>query len=178
LKINFTTYNIEKKLYQKSILNFIYDHYYFKDYPRILEQDKWIINIRTLTDFKRNFYEKEIKNLSPNMPHGMTGQHVVECYVSDETNRMYYLQNMMVICHELSHMILKVYYPQVEGTLEHDDFWGKAGDKRNFFSTEIHNRVFDGRTRKFNLIWNKKNYFFYGIDIKDVTNTPKIDNGF
>jgi hypothetical protein len=138
---NFTTSVIERKLYEKSILTYIYDHYLFNDHKRIMEQDKWEINIRTLKDFNWNFYDKNIKNLSKKMPHGVTGNNTVDCYVTDESNRMYYLQNMMVICHELSHMILKIYYPDSKGTLEKDDTYGKAGSVRNFFSTEIHNRV-------------------------------------
>ena len=112
MKINFTTNNIDQKLYEKSALTYIYDHYLFDDYSRIMQQDKWEINVRKLTDFQWNFYDKEIKNLSKGIPHGVTGDNVIQCYVNYENNRMYYMQNMMVICHELSHMILKIYYPK------------------------------------------------------------------
>ena len=84
--INFTTDIIDRKLYEKSILTYIYDHYLFNDNKRVMEQDKWEINVRTLKDFKWNFYDKNIKNLSTNMPHGVTGDNVVDCYVNDETN--------------------------------------------------------------------------------------------
>ena len=178
MRINFTTGHIEKKLYEKSILTYIYDHYLYNDNNKLMEQDKWEINIRTLADFSWNFYDKELKNLSTKMPHGVTGDNVVDCYVTDETNRMYYLQNMMVICHELSHMILKIYYPSVKGTLNHNDMWGKTGQVRNFFSTEIHNRVYDGKTMKFNTIHNGTEYYFYGVDINDLTNKRNIDQGF
>ena len=47
MKINFTTEKIDRKLYEKSILTYIYDHYYFKDYHKIQIQDLWEINIRT-----------------------------------------------------------------------------------------------------------------------------------
>ena len=176
MKINFTTETIDRKLYEKSILTYIYDHYLFNDYRRLVEQDKWEINIRTLKDFNWNFYDKNIKNLSKKMPHGVTGDNVVDCYVTDETNRMYYLQNMMVICHELSHMILKLYYPDSRGMLDNDDTWGKAGDVRNYFSTEIHNRVARGQTRKFTA-WHEREYYFYGIDIDDITNKRNLNNG-
>ena len=177
MKINFTTSKIERKLYEKSILTYIYDHYLFNDQKRIMEQDKWEINIRTLTDFNWNFYDKKIKNLSKKMPHGITGKYVIDCYVNDENNRMYYLQNMMVICHELSHMILKIYYPTLRGALNYDDMWGKAGDIRNFFSTEIHNRVHEGKTKKFKAFHLNNEYYFYGIDIKDLTNQRNLNNG-
>ena len=94
------------------------------------------------------------------MPHGVTGDNVVDCYVTDESNRMYYLQNMMVICHELSHMILKLYYPDSRGMLDHDDTWGKAGDVRNYFTA-----------------WHEREYYFYGIDIDDITNKRNLNNG-
>ena len=175
--INFTTEKVDTKLYQKSILAYIYHHYYFEDYSKFQIQDKWTINVRKLTDFKWNFYDKEIKNLSKKIPHGVTGDNVIECYVTDENNRMYYLQNMMVICHELSHMILKIYYPNVRGTLLYDDVWGKAGDERNYFSTEIHNRVHEGKTRKFSTFHNGNEFAFYGVDIDDITNQRNVNNG-
>jgi hypothetical protein len=178
LKINFTTNNIDQKLYEKSALTYIYDHYLFDDYSRIMQQDKWEINVRKLTDFQWNFYDKEIKNLSKGIPHGVTGDNVIQCYVNDENNRMYYMQNMMVICHELSHMILKIYYPKERGILLYDDVWGRAGDERNFFSTEIHNRVHEGRTRKFKAFHLNKEYYFYGVDIDDITNKRNLNNGF
>ena len=177
MKINFTTEKIDRKLYEKSILTYIYDHYYFKDYHKIQIQDEWEINVRKLADFKWNFYDKEIKNLSKKMPHGVTGDNVIQCYATDENNRMYYLQNMMVIAHELSHMILKIYYPNVRGTLEYNDLWGKAGEERNFFSTEIHNRAFEGRTKRFTTWHNNSEYYFYGVDIDDLTNGRNVDNG-
>ena len=178
MQINFTTRNIDQKLYEKSILTFIYDHYLYTDYKKIMEQDKWEINIRPLGDFKWNFYDKNIKNLSKEIPHGVTGDNVIECYVTDEVNVMYYLQNLMVICHELSHMILKIYYPQIRGTLSYNDTWGKAGEERNFFSTEIHNRVYEGRTRKLKTWHKNKEFSFYGVDIADLTNLRNVDNGF
>ena len=45
---------------------------YDPDYKKIVEQDKWEINIR-LGDFKWNFYDKNIKNLSKEIPHGVKG---------------------------------------------------------------------------------------------------------
>ena len=116
--------------------------------------------------------------MSKEIPHGVTGDNVIECYVTDEINIMYYLQNLMVICHELSHMILKIYYPQIRGTLSYNDTWGKAGEERNFFSTEIHNRVYEGRTRKLKTWHKNKEFSFYGVDIADLTNLRNVDNGF
>lgn len=177
MNINFTTDKVDTKLYEKSILSYVYDHYFFTDYYKIQIQNEWEVNVRKLEDFKWNFYDKEIKNLSKNIPHGVTGDKVIQCYITDENNRMYYLQNMMVICHELSHMILKIYYPNLRGVLKYDDLWGKAGEERNYFSTEIHNRVYEGKTRKFSTFHNGTEYPFYGVDIDDITNQRNVNNG-
>ena len=75
-------------------------------------------------------------------------------------------------------MILKIYYPKTRGKLEYDDVWGKAGEERNFFSTEIHNRVYEGRTRRLTTWHNGNEYYFYGIDIEDLTNKRNLNNGF
>jgi len=178
MEINFTTKYVDKKLYQKSMLTYIYDHYLYSDYEKYEIQNKWVINIRPLSEFDWEFYDKSIKNLSTNMPHGVTGDNVIECFVNDEPNIMYYLQNMMVICHELSHMILKIYYPRIRGVINQNDTWGKAGDERNFFSTEVHNRVFEGRTRKLNTYHNRRKFVFYGVDISDLTNQRNLNKGF
>ena len=177
MNINFTTDKVDTKLYEKSILSYVYDHYFFTDYYKIQIQNEWEVNVRKLEDFKWNFYDKEIKNLSKKIPHGVTGDKVIQCYITDENNRMYYLQNLMVICHELSHMILKIYYPNLRGVLKYDDLWGKAGEERNYFSTEIHNRVYEGKTRKFSTFHNGTEFPFYGVDIDDITNQRNKNNG-
>lgn len=176
--IDFTTFHIDKKLYQKAILHYIYDHYNVKDYPKLLEQDKWKITLQTLGDFKGNFYDENIKNLNYGIPHGVTGDNIVKCYVSDVTNPMFFMQNMMVICHELAHMILKIYYPKKRGILNHDDVWGRKGSERNFFSTEVHNRVYEKRVRKFFVLHEGQKMDFYGVDIEDLTNKRNLSRGF
>lgn len=175
--VDFTTNSLDKKLYQKAILHYIYDHYHVEDFPKLLEQDKWKITIRKLGDFQRDFYDSTVKNLNYGMPHGVTGDNVVTCYVNDDINPMIFMQNMTVINHELAHMILKIYYGNQRGTLNHDDVWGKAGQERNFFSTEVHNRVYEKRVRKFLVTHNNSKYFFYGVDIEDLCNKRNLNKG-
>ena len=40
MEINFTTKHVDEKLYQKSMLTYIYDHYLYNDYRRLVEQLK------------------------------------------------------------------------------------------------------------------------------------------
>ena len=57
MEINFTTNNIDRKLYQQLILYYIYEHYNPTDFKRIIEQDKWKIEIKRTQDFDKGFYE-------------------------------------------------------------------------------------------------------------------------
>ena len=83
---------------------------------------------------------------------------------------------MTVICHELAHMILQVYYPDKLTTQRYDDFYGKAGDQRKFFSSEIHDRLAEGMIKQYEVpsrIRRKLKYI--GIDISDLTNGRNDD---
>ena len=81
---------------------------------------------------------------------------------------------MSVICHELAHMILMVYFPDKITTMRHNDLHGRAGDKRKFFSSEVHDRQAEGRTKIFKRkISRFKTIPFIGIDISDLTNNRR-----
>ena len=54
----------------------------------------------------------------------------------------------------------------------------RQGRKGISFSTEIHNRVYEGRTRKLKTWHKNKEFSFYGVDIADLTNLRNVDNGF
>ena len=174
MEITFTTNRIDKRLYEQLILYYIYEHYNFKDYKRLQEQDKWKIEIKKTSDFKTSFYNNTAKQdqLDYSLPHGVTGLGKVTCYVQDNNNDMYTMQNMTVICHELAHMILMIYYPDVLVKQRHDDYYGRAGDDRKFFSSEVHDRIVEGKTKIFNRkITLFKTFRFIGVDISDITNT-------
>ena len=82
---------------------------------------------------------------------------------------------MSVIIHELAHMILMVYYPNKIVKMRHNDFHGRAGDNRKFFSSEVHDRVTEGniRTIKYPTSgWRRRRYV--GVDISDITNGRNI----
>lgn len=172
--IEFQTDNIDERLYEKSILKYIYDHYNHKDYARYVAQDKWKITIASTKEFDRGFYHSTPNDqLDYDIPHGVTGQGTVLCYITDSTNPFVYLQNMSVICHELAHMILMVYYPNKLTTQKYDDYYGKAGDQRKFFSSEVHDRVAEGRVKQFKGFTRFRRGSgrdFVGVDITDITN--------
>ena len=175
MEINFETKNLSVSLYQRMILHFIYEHYHHKDYVRYQEQDKWKINIVSTKDFDRSFYSGVPNDqLDYSIPHGVTGQGHIVCYVTDNDNPLIMLQNMSVICHELAHMILMVYYPDKLTTQKYDDFYGKAGDQRKFFSSEVHDRVVEGRVKQFKCPKGWRKFInFIGVDISDLTNSRK-----
>lgn len=175
MQINFETKHLDEKLYQKLILHYIYEHYNYKDYPRLREQDSWKITLVSTKDFDRSFYSGVPNDqLDYSIPHGVTGKGDVICYLTDSNNPLILLQNMNVICHELAHMILMVYYPNKLTTQRFDDYYGKAGDQRKFFSSEVHDRVTEGRVKQFKYPKGFRRYLTYvGVDISDITNSRK-----
>lgn len=164
---------IDAKLYQKMILNYIYEHYNYSDYGRLRKQDEWKIEIKSTAEYDGRFYtgDSRAEELDFNIPHGVTGRGNLICYITNSGNNLVMLQNMTVIIHELAHMILMVYYPDKIVEMRHNDFHGKAGDKRKFFSSEVHDRVIEGRVRTISYPvsrWRRIRYV--GVDIEDLTN--------
>jgi hypothetical protein len=179
MEIKFTTKKIDRKLYEKLILKYIYDHYYYTDYTRYVAQDKWKIEIKPTTDYDSSFYanDSRAEELDFSIPHGVTGKGSVICYITDSTNNLIMLQNMSVICHELAHMILQVYYPDKVVKMRYNDFHGKAGDMRKFFSCEVHDRAAEGRVKQFKYrISRWRKIVFIGINIEDITNSRMTAN--
>ena len=173
MEINFINCNnIDKKLYEKCILGYIYEHYKFKkgDYDMYLKQAKWKINIINLDDFDDSFYTKQQSiDLSSGIPHGVTGKEVVKCYVVDDKNDMFTLQNFSMICHELAHMILYNYYGNQRSVLRHSDFYSRAGESKNFFSAEVHDRVRERNLRTITIYRSRfKKFRFIGVNILDL----------
>ena len=132
------------------------------------------IEIKPTTDYDHSFYSTDPRadELDFSIPHGVTGREKIICYVTDSDNYLITLQNMSVICHELAHMILMVYYPDKIVKMRYNDFHGKAGDDRKFFSSEVHDRVSEGRIKQFRYpISRWKKITFVGIDISDITHS-------
>ena len=173
MEIKFTTKNIDTKLYEKLILKYVYDHYYYKDYSRYVEQNKWVIEIKPTTDYDGAYTnDPRFEELDFSIPHGITGKGNVVCFVTDSKNNLITLQNMSVICHELAHMILLIYFPDKVVKMRYNDFHGKAGDSRKFFSSEVHDRVTEGRIKQFRYpISRWRKLTFVGVDIEDLVNS-------
>ena len=107
--------------------------------------------------------------MNTGIPHGVTGKNVVKCYIIDKRNDMFTLQNMSVICHELAHMILYNYYGNQRSVLRHDDFYSKKGDRKNFFSSEIHDRIKERNFRTVTIYRNRfRKFRFIGVNIMDL----------
>lgn len=175
MKINFTTKNIDKKLYSKGILNYIYEHYNYKDYSRLMTQDQWEIKVSPVSESIPDFYlESERTNLSNRIPHGVTGDKEIIVYVLDVDNPMIMLQNFSAIYHECAHMVLKIYYPKLQVQQRTNDFYGKKGQFRKMFSSEVHDRSVEGKFRQIRFF---KNYHtkitLIALDILDLTNSRK-----
>jgi hypothetical protein len=175
MQITFHTKNINSKIYEKCILQYIYQHYYYLDYPRYMKQDKWKIEIMPVSMADISFYSNdEKKSLSPQIPHGVTGMNTVKCYILDIDNNMIMLQNFSAIFHELAHMILKIYYPVRASHQRHDDFYSLKGNKKKFFSSEIHDRATEGKFRQIKVITGfRKSITLICLDITDLTNSRK-----
>ena len=168
---------IDRKLYQKMIYNYIYEHYYYKDYERLQKQDRWKIEIKSTSEYDTSFYSSDprAEELDFSIPHGVTGNGDLICYITNSSNNLVMLQNMSVIIHELAHMILMVYYPNKIVKMRHNDFHGRAGDNRKFFSSEVHDRVTEGNIRTITYPtsrWRRIRYV--GVDISDITNGRNI----
>ena len=178
MEILFETKNLDQKLYQKMILHYIYEHYHYKDYERLRAQDTWKIIIKDVKMFDQSFYHGANQdNLDYSIPHGVTGLGDITCYLIDSKNPLVRLQNMSVICHELAHMILMIYYPDAITKQRYDDFYGKAGTDRKFFSSEVHDRVAEGRVKQFSYPLKRfQRVKYVGVDIADLTNGRNVIN--
>ena len=176
MNIELTTKRIDTRLYERLILYYIYEHYHYEDFKRLMLQDKWEIVIKPTSDYDPAFYSNDprAEELDFSIPHGVTMKEKIICFISDNPNSLYTTQNMNVICHELAHMILMVYYPDKIVKMRHNDFHGRAGDSRKFFSSEVHDRATEGRTKIFKLkVTRWKRLPFIGIDISDLTNNRR-----
>ena len=178
LIIKYTTKNINQKLYSRGILNYIYEHYNYRDFKRLMLQDKWEIIISPVSEADVSFYTADERTLlSGRIPHGVTGNNKINVYVLDVDNYLIMLQNFTAIYHECAHMILKIYYPHKVVNQRTNDFYSIKGNRRKFFSSEIHDRSAEGRFRQIEvktgvlgrISGSKINLI--GIDITDLTNS-------
>ena len=114
------------------------------------------------------------------MPHGVTGNKVVDVFVKDSDDYgLIVLQNTSVITHELAHMILMIRFndnPNLyrRAALRHDDKSGnKAGQELNKWTQEVHDRESEGNLtnmtvyRKVRFKWKP-----YTVRVLNLTGFP------
>ncbi len=178
MEILFETKKLRPKVLSKMIFHYIYEHYHYKDYERLRAQDTWKIIIKPVTMFDNSFYHgSNTDTLDYSIPHGVTALGDITCYLIDSKNPLVRLQNMSVICHELAHMILMIYYPDTITKQRYDDFYGKAGTDSKFFSSEVHDRVAEGRVKQFSYPLKRfQRVKYVGVDITDLTNRRNVIN--
>lgn len=180
INITFTTQNIDKKLYEKAILNYLTGHFYHADFDKYVEMNQWTIEVKPVEDAPTTGLEGGTGTLNFGIPHGVTGQRIVKVYVNDRDGDLFFLQNFRTISHELAHMLLIIFYPDHRAKRRHPDFWAKAGDEANFYTTEVHDREFEGRVRTMH-VWKtlnnggKTRLPLSVLDIIDLTDEPDID---
>jgi len=178
MHIKYTTKNINEKIYSRGILNYIYEHYNYRDFKRLSLQDNWEIIISPVSEADVTFYTADERTLlSGRIPHGVTGDKKINVYILDVDNYYIMLQNFTAILHECAHMILKIYYPDKRVKQRTNDFYSIKGSSRNFFSSEVHDRSAEGKFRQIKVntgmlgrITNS-NLNLIGLDITDLTNS-------
>jgi hypothetical protein len=146
IQILFFTDNLDQRKYTDAILEFIFSHFRNKkQYDKIVETNKWIVNIFSSKDAKYNF-DGVNGVLNYGVPHGITNKNTrtVDVYVPDLSGDYAMIQNFMTISHELSHMMLAIFYPDKREKYRHTSkSWGRKGDIGNFYVTEVHDREYE-----------------------------------
>ena len=142
ITLNFFTSKINKRKYTDAILEWTFSHFRSKmQIDKILEVNQWTINI--FPTYQANYDFGNLSSLNTEIPHGVCkpNDKVIDVFVKDIRNEFVMLQNFMTISHELSHMMLAIYYPDRRSKYRHHDkSWGKKGQEGNFFVTEVHDR--------------------------------------
>ena len=164
----FHTKNIDKKLYKRAIWKYI-----IQNLPReyIPSTRLWEIKI----------YPAELASNDPffhgqNGIGGVTGNKEVKLYINDVIGETpWFMSNMVVITHELAHMIGMILNWREKKPMRHDDYSGhKAGDMLNKWTQEIHDRHTENRfytTRVHKYDRGLKKWFVYrkfrALDFRD-----------
>jgi len=165
VQIIFHTDHLYKRSYIRAIKYFLYTT---NGWERDSRWNDWKIDIYSSTE-------------APNDPHfdgqegvgGVTGFQTIKLYVIDTDNGMVFLQNFMMISHELCHMMLIVDGRNDRVRLRNDDWSGnKKGTELNFSTAEVHDRHIEKKFRTMSMWgWYKifwKRFRLRVIDITDL----------
>lgn len=139
--------------YRQAITKYVSLHFSPSQRDQLDELKNWTIYIRPVEAASGAFQKDLVGSFATGIPHGNTGKQVINMYLNDNGGDMYFRMNFRQLSHELAHMILMIKYPDRYGRLKFNERlegagWGKIGEKRKFFSVEVHNREWEIRTGK------------------------------
>ena len=182
MKTKFYTKHLDKTLYNQIIYKFVANNIGTSS----ARLPPWKINIYPVESFPdihpegAKYHESVDGLISNTMPHGVTGNKVVDVFVKDSDDYgLIVLQNTSVITHELAHMILMIRFnenPNLyrRAALRHDDKSGnKAGQELNKWTQEVHDRESEGNLtnmtvyRKVRFKWKP-----YTVRVLNLTGFP------
>jgi len=181
MKVVFHTDNIDQTFYRQMI------HVYlgelglanpdtFKRWKKVVKS--WTIHIYPASDWDGiDGRSGNTGTLNPMIPHGVTGEGIVKCYVIDVDDKgLTSLQNFSAILHEVAHMYLIGVMRGIRGTFRNNDLSGnKKGSQANVSTQEVHDRQMEGKMYQIKAHinvgswWNRKwvRYSCIAIDFRD-----------
>jgi len=183
MKITFFTTELDETFYRSVIHNYMIKSLFANKASetfKILKKyrDDWEIQIRPVSDWnEEDFRTGDTGVLNSMIPHGMTGEGIVKCYVNDVKDKgLFALQNLSSIYHEVAHMMMIMLFRGKRGTFRNDDLGGnKKGSQANVSTQEVHDLALEGHNFIFTTYVNVGNWIFrkwipfssVGIDIRD-----------
>ena len=175
VQINFIRlHNIDKRLYKRSILK-IFDHFtYYKDSEMRKQFHLWTINIYPTNDLEDNskFWSGLIDNdaqTNKDIPHGNTGQFVINMFIYDQKGDMAHRMNMFAFSRESAHAVMMMYW---------------STKRKDMFVHYVHSVEKRKLVKTFKFWWLNRSIRFVKritmtvLDISNRTNTKREDKGF
>ena len=105
---NHTDY-LNEKMYRRLIENIVL-HLDRRNYAAYRFLEEWTIRLRPLSQTREEFFMHTTSTsgakLNPNMPSGVTGDHVMDLFLHDHSNQFKFRENSDRIQHEICHALL------------------------------------------------------------------------
>lgn len=166
ISIYFATGRIKRELYRRAIHSFLYDtcngwNEKFND---------WTIHVisNNMIEESEHFDGDKDKGVG-----GVTGGNMMKLWIEDDDNDMIFMSNMMMISHELCHMIGMVNDWRERVPLRNDDWSGhRKGTELNRWTQEVHDRHVEGNIRTMSF-WYRRGIVYRKmtcrvLDMKDL----------
>lgn len=161
MPVYFNTKNIDEHQYKRFIEWFLYNTTGKWD----KNWDRWSITLFSSIDAPNDPFFDGQRGIG-----GITGLYTMKLYVNDSNNNMMFMENAMMISHELSHMLLIHYGYNQKVSLRNDDWSGhKKGARLNYSTAEVHDRHVEKKFRT-DKIWYgvKKPWKFINVIVLDL----------